>query len=145
VRTTASVGSVKGVEGDRPNRELISILREFMESERCELSLGCAVRRLVPNGYSPCKAAVLLARRIVQLIGRCQLTCCETAGWGRVSEGPIYSAAMSPLLRPIQMLLLMFAGWVNRHQLDVIEYLQEENRVLKEPIAKVSSRRPPSR
>jgi len=26
----------------------------------------------------------------------------------------------------------MFAGWVNRHQLDVIEYLQEENRVLKE-------------
>jgi putative transposase len=25
----------------------------------------------------------------------------------------------------------MFAGWVNRHQLDVIEYLQEENRVLK--------------
>jgi hypothetical protein len=30
------------------------------------------------------------------------------------------------------MLLLIFAGWVNRHQLDVIEYLQEENRVLKE-------------
>ena len=27
---------------------------------------------------------------------------------------------------------LIFAGWVNRHQLDVIEYLQEENRVLKE-------------
>jgi putative transposase len=33
---------------------------------------------------------------------------------------------------PFQLLLLMFAGWVNRHQLDVIEYLQEENRVLKE-------------
>jgi hypothetical protein len=49
-----------------------------------------------------------------------------------VSEGAIYSAAMSPPLRPVQMLLLMFAGWVNRHQLDVIEYLQEENRVLKE-------------
>ena len=49
-----------------------------------------------------------------------------------MSEGPIYSAAMSPLLQPVQMLLLMFAGWVNRHQLDVIEYLQEENRVLKE-------------
>jgi putative transposase len=30
------------------------------------------------------------------------------------------------------MLLSVFAGWVNRHQLDVIEYLQEENRVLKE-------------
>jgi len=51
---------------------------------------------------------------------------------GRVSEGPIYSPAMFPLLQSVQMLLLMFAGWVNRHQLDVIEYLQEENRVLKE-------------
>jgi hypothetical protein len=27
---------------------------------------------------------------------------------------------------------MMFVGWVDRHQLDVIEYLQEENRVLKE-------------
>jgi integrase-like protein len=60
------------------------------------------------------------------------LTCCEAARWGRAREGPIYSAAMSPLLQPLQMLLLMFAGWLNRHQLDVIEYLQEENRVLKE-------------
>ena len=50
-------------------------------------------------------------------------------GMGRVSEGPIYSPAMFPLLQSVQMLLLMFAGWVNRHQLDVIEYLQEENRV----------------
>jgi hypothetical protein len=33
---------------------------------------------------------------------------------------------------PFQLLLLMFAGWVNRHQLDVIEYLQEENRMLKQ-------------
>jgi putative transposase len=39
---------------------------------------------------------------------------------------------MPPLLLPFQLVLLMFAGWVNRHQLDVIAYLQEENRVLKE-------------
>ncbi len=39
---------------------------------------------------------------------------------------------MSRLPVPFQCVLLMFAGWVNRHQLDVIEYLQEENRVLKE-------------
>ena len=26
---------------------------------------------------------------------------------------------------------MVFAGWVNRYQLDVIDYLQEENRVLK--------------
>src|SRR2546429_5762602 len=39
---------------------------------------------------------------------------------------------MSSLLQPLHLLLMMFAGWVNRHQLDVIEYLQGENRVLKE-------------
>jgi len=38
---------------------------------------------------------------------------------------------MSSLLLPFELVLLMFSGWVNRHQLDVIEYLQEENRVLK--------------
>lgn len=32
----------------------------------------------------------------------------------------------------LQLLLVMFAGWVNRHQLQIIEYLKEENRVLKE-------------
>jgi putative transposase len=39
---------------------------------------------------------------------------------------------MSSLLQPLHLPLLMFAGWVNRHQLDVIDYLQEENRLLKE-------------
>ena len=37
---------------------------------------------------------------------------------------------MLPL--PLQMILLMFAGWINRQQLEVIEYLKEENRLLKE-------------
>jgi putative transposase len=32
---------------------------------------------------------------------------------------------------PLQMLLVTLAGWVNRHQQHVIEYLVEENRVLK--------------
>src|ERR1700681_3300768 len=41
-------------------------------------------------------------------------------------------AAMFPPFRPLQLLLVIFAGWVNRRQLDVIEYLQEENRELKE-------------
>lgn len=30
--------------------------------------------------------------------------------------------------------MLVFAGWVNRHQQDVIEYRQEENRVLREQL-----------
>jgi hypothetical protein len=41
-------------------------------------------------------------------------------------------AAMFPPFQPLQLLLVIFAGWVNRHQLDMIEYLQEENRVLKQ-------------
>ena len=32
----------------------------------------------------------------------------------------------------LNFLLLTVSGWVNRRQLDVIEYLREENRVLRE-------------
>ena len=39
---------------------------------------------------------------------------------------------MSSLLQPLHLLLMMFAGWVNRHQLNLIDYLQEENRLLEE-------------
>ncbi len=35
---------------------------------------------------------------------------------------------------PLQFLMLIFAGWVNWHQKDVIEYLQEENRALREQL-----------
>ena len=34
----------------------------------------------------------------------------------------------------IQFLMLIFAGWVNRSQLEVIAYLKEENRVLHEQL-----------
>ena len=33
---------------------------------------------------------------------------------------------------PLRILIAALAGWVNRHQLEIIEYLREENRVLKE-------------
>jgi len=39
-----------------------------------------------------------------------------------------------PNLLLLQLLLATFAGWVNRHQAQVIEYLVEENRVLKEQL-----------
>ena len=35
----------------------------------------------------------------------------------------------------LQFLLLMFAGWINRHQQDVIEYLQAENQSLREQLS----------
>ncbi len=34
----------------------------------------------------------------------------------------------------LQFLMLIFAGWVNRSQQNVIEYLHEENRVLREQL-----------
>jgi transposase InsO family protein len=40
---------------------------------------------------------------------------------------------MTPL--PLHFLLLIFAGWVNRQQQETIEYLQEENRVLREHLS----------
>src|SRR4029450_11820698 len=45
---------------------------------------------------------------------------------------------MTTDLYPLQVLLVTLAGWVNRHQQHVIEYLVEENRVLK---AQVKGRR----
>ena len=39
---------------------------------------------------------------------------------------------MKAEIYPLQVLLLTVSGWVNRHQPEVIEYLVEENRVLKE-------------
>ncbi|MEN6385763.1 MAG: hypothetical protein ABFD79_11280, partial [Phycisphaerales bacterium] len=38
--------------------------------------------------------------------------------------------------RPMTMLLVMLAGWINRHQQDVIEYLKAENAILKEKLGK---------
>ena len=40
---------------------------------------------------------------------------------------------MSPTIQ-LQLLLITFAGWVGRQQTSVIQYLVEENRVLKEQI-----------
>ena len=39
---------------------------------------------------------------------------------------------MMPL--PLQFLLVVLAGWVNRQQEEVIAYLQAENRVLREQL-----------
>ena len=40
------------------------------------------------------------------------------------------------LLQPWQLLLLVLAGWVNRQQQDVIEYLQAEDRVMRQKLGK---------
>jgi len=40
------------------------------------------------------------------------------------------------MLQPWQLLLLVLAGWVNRQQQDVIEYLLAENRVMRQKLGK---------
>ena len=41
-----------------------------------------------------------------------------------------------PDFLPLQLLLATFAGWVNREQAQVVAYLVEENRVLREQLGK---------
>src|ERR687897_2427495 len=41
---------------------------------------------------------------------------------------------MTPDLSPVRLLLVALAGWVNRQQQEVIEYLVEENLVLREQL-----------
>ena len=42
-----------------------------------------------------------------------------------------HAPAMDPLPPPLAFFCLLFSGWVNRQQQAVIEYLLEENRVLR--------------
>jgi hypothetical protein len=41
---------------------------------------------------------------------------------------------MTHVLQPFHLLVIALAGWLNRHQQAVIDYLIEENRVLKEQL-----------
>ena len=41
---------------------------------------------------------------------------------------------MPSLSHPLQFVLVSLAGWVNQQQRDVIDHLQEENRVLREQL-----------
>ena len=43
----------------------------------------------------------------------------------------------NPMLKPLdpfRFLLIAAAGWMNQHQLQVIDYLREENRVLRQQL-----------
>jgi len=43
---------------------------------------------------------------------------------------------MNPGFDPFSFLVVSVAGWMNQHQQHVVEYLMEENRVLREQIGK---------
>jgi hypothetical protein len=54
--------------------------------------------------------------------------------WSRPNQGLRAVGSPKMSVAPLQFLLLVFAGWVNRCQLEIVEYLQEENRVLREQL-----------
>jgi hypothetical protein len=37
-------------------------------------------------------------------------------------------------IKPMSMFFMMLAGWINRQQQEVIEYLKEENKILREKL-----------
>ena len=39
-------------------------------------------------------------------------------------------------IKPMAIILTMLAGWINRQQSEIIEYLLEENKILREKIGK---------
>src|SRR6187401_2436611 len=41
---------------------------------------------------------------------------------------------MPRVLDPFRFLLIAFAGWMNQHQLLAVDYLREENRILREQL-----------
>ena len=45
-----------------------------------------------------------------------------------------YDGMMRLAIDPFRLLLTSLAGWLNQRQQDVIDYLQEENRVLREQL-----------
>jgi putative transposase len=55
---------------------------------------------------------------------------------GRTNQGVLgcYDASMRLAFDPFRLLLISRAGWLNQRQQDVIDYLQEENRVLREQL-----------
>src|SRR5438552_271847 len=60
-------------------------------------------------------------------------------GFRSSSQAPMNPASgrlvgMPSMSHPLQFIVVALAGWINQQQRDVIEYLQEENRVLREQI-----------
>ena len=43
--------------------------------------------------------------------------------------------------KPYTMLLMMLAGWINRQQQEAIEYLKEENKILKQELLKATGKK----
>ena len=43
--------------------------------------------------------------------------------------------------KPMVMLLTMLAGWMNRQQQEIIEYLKEQNKILRDELLKATGKK----
>jgi hypothetical protein len=92
---------------------------------------SCAKTRPMPDFRRHCPVEAVAGSFILgNLSPVCRRTMANLAPVERRSalrQAP----AMDPLPPPLTFFLLLFSGWINRHQQAVIYYLLEENRVLR--------------
>src|SRR5215472_14891265 len=93
--------------------------------------------RVIPAwNLSPLIRTNVFGPRSVQKVDPSESRMTQTARFGACREGALgcYDVAMTLALDPVRLLLISLAGWLNQRQQDVIDYLQEENRVLREQL-----------
>src|ERR1051325_4932124 len=60
---------------------------------------------------------------------------CFSSHLGRTSEvWRKWTDDMASVLNPVRFIMIGLSGWINHHQLLIIDYLREENRVLREQL-----------
>ena len=84
------------------------------------------------------RTALVIVEPVVQQVDRSHRHCTTWAWMLGLDEGRslalIPCGYVVPLWHPFRLLLVALAGWINQQQRDVIDYLQEENRILREQL-----------
>src|SRR5262249_42545429 len=107
-------------------------------AERCarfamlSVLTSCGARTR-PTANLAVKVAIDVVRGSVRLRNRSSVRRRRTPSLAPVERRSAlrHALAVDALPPPLTFFLLMFSGWANRHQQAVIEYLLEENRVLR--------------
>ncbi len=76
----------------------------------------------------------MIGPRTVPKLGRLRISSISRPLWAAAMPAPRAGRIRSMQPHLWQLLVVTLAGWVNRFQQDAIEYLKEENRVLREQL-----------
>ncbi len=93
-----------------------------------------AASRRIPLDPSVSEAERTARGRTVPKLGRLRISSISRPLWVATMPAPRAGRIRSMQPHPWQLLVVTLAGWVNRFQQDAIEYLKEENRVLREQL-----------